>query len=160
MQKTTCLRTRTPAVDVITTALTTHAHEPPACALPSNIPTPSSKLRRVKCSAMNGDCLVGKQRSRYGSPSRTSGLCDTLTFSPLTSSVSLVKSHNRRELSSEPRINGQTSRRCNQFNYLHTNAAALTRRQDRPVPAETQRVYRTSVPGELGNQMPVRQVPD
>lgn len=73
-----------------------------AIALPSNIPTPSSRLRRVKCSAMNGDDLVGKQRSRYGSPSRTSGLCDTFTFSPLTSSHSLVKSHRRSELSSEP----------------------------------------------------------
>lgn len=57
---------------------------------------------------MNGDDLVGKLRNRYGSPSRTSGLCETLTFSPLMSSQSLVKSHSRNVQSSEPFESHQT----------------------------------------------------
>lgn len=130
-------------------------HYDAAVALPSNMPTPSSRLRRVKCSAMNGDDFVGKHRNRYGSPSRTSGLCDTFTFSPLTSSHSFVKSHNRSELSNEPAIERVKP------NHLEcVFRSSLTRCQNRSVPTEAQRMDRTAVAAELRNQMAVRQIPN
>lgn len=70
--------------------------------LPSYMPTANSRFLRVKCSPMNGDDFVGKLRNKYGSPSRTSGLCDTFTFSPAMSSHSFVKSHSRSVQSNEP----------------------------------------------------------
>lgn len=77
---------------------------------PSNIPTANNKFLRVKCKPMNGDDLVGKHRNRYCSPSRTSGLWETFTFSPVMSSHNLVKSHKRSVQSSEPVANIVPSR--------------------------------------------------
>lgn len=68
----------------------------------SNRPTASKRFLRVKCRPMKGDDLVGKLRNKYGSPSRTSGLCETFTFSPVMSSHNFVKSHSRSVQSSDP----------------------------------------------------------
>lgn len=54
---------------------------------------------------MIGDAFVGKVLNKYGSPDFTSGLWETLIFSPLMSSHNFVKSHNFKEQSREAEVN-------------------------------------------------------